>query len=576
MGRIKILLSQVIDYFKKEPYARWIIAVIVIGAIFRFYGIHNAENTDEYNEVFEALRTASGKLNYERWLKKGYQNILALEYGIYFFIGYVLRIFDGPMDFAAKIVRNMEPLFLIGRYTTATLGTLSIALVYMIGRKIYNARVGIIAAVLLAVNTIHVTTSHFVGTDVPLTFFFLLSLYFICRFYETGEIVDYVLAAIFAAVTVNVKMTGVGIGIIFILAHIMRCRNRDETFKTYIYSRQILYSVIAFIIGFLVTNPAIVLGIKKFITYYYSVYTNVYEEVPYAIGGNAYYTYLLLLYRDFGPLLSLLTVLSLAYSVIKREIWDFIFLPFIAGLYFILSNTEFLVQNRYMITMFPILFLLCGHFLDAMSSKYMSSGMHRNCAIAATLCIVVIYPLENSLHYIRTLTEDNTSIASKKWIELKIPSGSKLLMDAGRTMITFGPRINESRESIEKKLEVIRNLKQGQTYDSPMVRMVDANSAIYFELMLRNMPEITYDITSTELGRRVESTEYYRNNGYQYFIHNAGLRWRIEDPLWRNKYPKSAAFYDSVDQEYALIKSFEPSPTRSGSTIKIYKIQLSH
>ncbi len=86
-----------------------------------------------------------------------------------------------------------------------------------------------------------------------------------------------------------------------------------------------------------------------------------YEEVPYAIGGNAYYTYLLLLYRDFGPLLSLLTVLSLAYSVIKREIWDFIFLPFIAGLYFILSNTEFLVQNRYMITMFPILFLKSPH-----------------------------------------------------------------------------------------------------------------------------------------------------------------------------------------------------------------------
>jgi len=121
-------------------------------------------------------------------------------------------------------------------------------------------------------------------------------------------------------------------------------------------------------------------------------------------------------------------------------------------------------------------------------------------------------------------------------------------------------------------LNITKNLKEGQTYDSSQVKIVDSYSSIYFELLLKNTPEITYDITSTELGRNVESVEYYRENNYQYFIHNKALDYRINDPLWRKKFTKSAIFYDSMTSEYELIKIFKPSATRSGEIIEIYKI----
>jgi hypothetical protein len=116
-------------------------------------------------------------------------------------------------------------------------------------------------------------------------------------------------------------------------------------------------------------------------------------------------------------------------------------------------------------------------------------------------------------------------------------------------------------------------MKQGQTYDSPMVGIVDSYAAIYFELLLKYVPDVTYQITTTELGRKVMDSDYYKINGYEYFIHNDGLSYRIRDPVWREKYPKSAVFYDSLDQAFKHVKSIEPSPTRSGTTIKIYKIQ---
>jgi len=566
-------LSELWNHVNNNRILQIMILIMGVGFLLRFWGIWNAENTDEYNEVFEALRVASGKFNLDRWHKKGYQNLLAIEYGFYFIIGYVLNVFQNPMDFAAKVVRNMEPLFIIGRFTTATMGTASIALIYLIGQRIYNERVGLLCAAFLAANSIHVWTSHLVNTDVPLTFFFLLSLYFVCRFYSSGKKTDYVLAAAFGAVAINVKTIGVGIGVIFILAHILRCRREGRRVVRILYCPEILWSFAAFVAGLIISNPPIVVGFLRFLSYHYGVYTNVSDEVPYAMGSNAYYDYIKILYREFGAPLFLVTLIGIGYGLYKRDDWDYILVAFAIGMYAILGGTTFLVQDRYLMTVFIALFLLTGRFIDDVLGKLRISRGKKAIILTMALGVLLASPFVTSVKFVRTLSEENTSVVSKRWIEENIPAGSRVLLDAGRTIITFGPRINQCREKLEEQLSIIRNLKQGETYDSPLVRIVDSYSSIYFELLLKNMPEITYDLTSTELGRKVETPDYYKRNGYDYFIHNTDLRFRIEDPVWREKYPKSAEFYDSFDKEFKLIKTFSPSARRSGSTIQIYKIR---
>lgn len=560
----------------RNPVVYILLSILVLGIVLRFYGLHNAENTDEYNEVFEALRVASGKFNTNRWHKKGFQNILAIEYGVYFVIGYLGQIFSSPMDFAAKIIRNMEPLFLIGRYTVATMGTLSIVLLYLIGKFIYNKTVGLIAAAFLAVNSIHVWTSHLVGTDVPLTFFFLLSFYFICRFYQSGKLIDYAAAAALGAVAINIKIIGVGIGIVFLMAHFFRCHHERKSIKESIISKEIAYSAAAFAAGLLISNPAIIVGFKQWLMYFvwqYGVYTNVYEEVSYAIGGNAYYTYMMFVINDFGVPLFILTAFGLLYAFYRRENWDYILLTFLIVMFLILANSDFLVQDRYLMTLLPALFLLSGRLLDLMIKRFISDHKMQGFTGAAVCIVILLYPLTNSMAYVTRLTEENTSKVSKRWIEENIPARSKILIDAGRTIITAGPKISQSREKLEAQLNVIRNLKEGETYDSPQVKIVDSYASIYFELLLKNMPEITYDITTTELGREVESFDYYRENGFDYIIHNAGLRDWLKDPAWREKYPKSVEFYENLDREFSLIQSFEPTATRSGDIIRIYRVK---
>lgn len=560
----------------RNPVTYILLSILVLGVILRFYGLQNAENTDEYNEVFEALRVASGKFNTNRWHKKGFQNILAVEYGIYFVLGYLGQIFSSPMDFAAKIIRNMEPLFLIGRYTVAAMGTLSIGVLYLIGKSLYSRTVGLIAAAFLAVNSIHVWTSHLVGTDVPLTFFFLLSFYFICRFYQSGRLVDYAAAAALGAVAINIKIIGVGIGIIFLMAHFFRCYQERKSIKDSILSREIVYSTLSFTAGLLISNPAIIVGFKQWLMYFvwqYGVYTNVYEEVSYAIGGNAYYTYMMFIINDFGMPLFILAAFGLLYAFYRRDNWDYILLTFLIVMFLILANSDFLIQDRYLMTLLPSLFLLGGRLLDVMIKKFISNHKTQGVTAAAVCIVMLVYPVTKSMTYVTRLTEENTSKISKRWIEENIPAGSKILIDAGRTIITSGPKISQSREKLEAQLNVIRNLKEGETFDSPQVKIVDSYASIYFELLLKNMPEITYDITTTELGREIESFNYYRENGFDYVIHNAGLRDWLKDPVWREKYPKSVEFYESLDHQFLFVQSFEPTATRSGDSIRIYKVR---
>ena len=156
-------------------FCRYYVLLFFVGFLLRLWGFWNIEGGDEYNEVFEALRIASGNFNTERWIKKTFKNILAIEYGIYFVIGWIFNMFSSLPDFARHIVRDFTPLLYIGRITSAILGTFSIVLLYQIGKRIYSQEVGLIAAVLLAFNYICVYQSHLCLTDIPLLFFVLLN-----------------------------------------------------------------------------------------------------------------------------------------------------------------------------------------------------------------------------------------------------------------------------------------------------------------------------------------------------------------------------------------------------------------
>ena len=68
--------------------------------------------------------------------------------------------------------------YMVGRQMSALYDTLAVLLVFGIGLRLYDRRVGLLAAGLAAFTTFNIQQAHFFTADVPANFFFLLFLFF--------------------------------------------------------------------------------------------------------------------------------------------------------------------------------------------------------------------------------------------------------------------------------------------------------------------------------------------------------------------------------------------------------------
>ncbi|MCC7010380.1 MAG: glycosyltransferase family 39 protein [Acidobacteria bacterium] len=94
------------------------------------------------------------------------------------------------------------------RLVSVVLGTATVWLVYLIGRR-FGVATALIAAGAMAVQPQHVRESHFALTDTPLTFFITLTLWLAIRGAETGRLSVYLLAGAAAGAAGATKYHGV-------------------------------------------------------------------------------------------------------------------------------------------------------------------------------------------------------------------------------------------------------------------------------------------------------------------------------------------------------------------------------
>jgi len=85
------------------------------------------------------------------------------------------------------------------------LGTLNVALVYLIGKKFINRWVGAVAALLLTFNTTHWFFSDFAMLDMPVTLFITLAIYFYWNGYQTKNYMHLLLAALVCSLAALTK-----------------------------------------------------------------------------------------------------------------------------------------------------------------------------------------------------------------------------------------------------------------------------------------------------------------------------------------------------------------------------------
>ncbi|MFQ5873920.1 MAG: ArnT family glycosyltransferase, partial [Dehalococcoidia bacterium] len=102
---------------------------------------------------------------------------------------------------------DLYTMTLIGRVLSALLDTGTILVVFLIGRRLFSSRVGLLAAAFTTFAVIHIQLSHFYTTDVMFTFFGALSFLFLIGVALEGRRRDAALAGLFFGLALASKFS---------------------------------------------------------------------------------------------------------------------------------------------------------------------------------------------------------------------------------------------------------------------------------------------------------------------------------------------------------------------------------
>jgi hypothetical protein len=120
-------------------------------------------------------------------------------------------------DAVADFARDPSEAFTVARVLSALLGTAAVGLVYLIGARIFDRRVGLVAAAVMAVAFLPVFYSHLALNDVPATVPLALSLLGSAGILVRGRSLDYAVAGIGLGLGAATKYTA-GIALVPLLA----------------------------------------------------------------------------------------------------------------------------------------------------------------------------------------------------------------------------------------------------------------------------------------------------------------------------------------------------------------------
>jgi 4-amino-4-deoxy-L-arabinose transferase-like glycosyltransferase len=403
-------------------------AILVAAATLRFWslgaGIPYAIGDDEP----EIMNRALGMM------RTGDLNPRFFDYpGLYIYVQMavaVVRFLAGATagEWGALNQAPTADFYLWGRAVTAILGTLTVGLVYLIGMR-WGTRHALLAAALLAVMPMHVRESHYVLTDVPVTFLVTLTLLLSLRAHERPVASAYALAGFTAGLAAATKYNGVVALVLPLIAVWMTPATRPSRIAA------ALAAIAASAVAFLLAAPYTVLDLPGFLDAYAKLMVY-YRDRPGAEAPAV--TYLKHLRIAFGWPGFLAVIGGLIFAIVRaikgpgRVRWT-LTLSF-AVLYFWMVSRQGLVFARYLMPVVPFACVLAATAIVSGVSllrRFSIPRVARTVLITALTVAVLLPPAWASVNFNRD-NRAQTAADAYAWLQANVPAGSTIYVESKR------------------------------------------------------------------------------------------------------------------------------------------------
>ncbi len=408
---------------------------------------------------------------------------------------YVLRFFYGVSKGGYAIIESYHSgYYLWGRFTTACLGTLTVALTYTLGKKLLDRKTGILAALFLAFSHLHVSSSHYITADVPVTFFVVLTVLVSFCIIEKGEIKFYLLAGLLAGFAVATKYPGGVVVLCIFLAYIFRLMRGKKEYE------RILYSLIALVCGFLIGVPY---AIKEIPTFLRNVGAEIYEYTTLGHlsqeGTENWWYYSQYLSREgLGRGIFILSLVGLVLAAVKSTEKRFLSLLFLI-IYFLWVSSSKVRFPRALMPALPFFCLCAAFFMASLWGWLAKRELFKekrglvNLFFILLIGALLFFPAINVWSFSHNLTKTDSRTLAKEWIESNIPQGAVI--------------VDEAEVPLDEKKYNLRHLPLGEKrlnwyYDEGVEYLIASGKYHRFEQEWREYPHIVanYD----EIFREVE------------------------------------------------------------------------
>jgi hypothetical protein len=329
---------------------------------------------------------------------------------------------------------SLDQILFVARLISALLGSATILLVFAIGRRLYDARRGLIASFLYSVAYIPILFSHQIVLDVPMTFFYAVSLYYCVLIAQRKRWSDYALAGLWGGLTVATKYNGVFVFAAIFLAHALTAPSPKRRIPRVFLDRNLLLAGAAGAAGFFIGHPFALLKFKTFLGASKLLLKIVHETewfltpirpktlVEY-VAYNKYFLALKNILSAEGPVLFALILLGVVAVCLRRNrktAW-----LFLSGSAYFLGALGFVGFSRYRdLSMFAVFYAFLGMFgLELIRHLRVKPKALRQVPafIAAFALIALEFGAAAKSYY---LWEDDTTEMAERWIRRNVPEPS--------------------------------------------------------------------------------------------------------------------------------------------------------
>ena len=120
---------------------------------------------------------------------------------------YLTRLGGHVLSFVIKNAWTNENIWMAGRGLSALFDTLTVLIAFLLGRKLYGRRVGLLAAIFASFTVLNIQLSHFLTVDTFLTTFIALGMYFAIDIVRKGSLRAGVLMGVALGMAMGTKVS---------------------------------------------------------------------------------------------------------------------------------------------------------------------------------------------------------------------------------------------------------------------------------------------------------------------------------------------------------------------------------